>query len=334
MSILQVATWQEFLGQLIANPKEKVRLATLLRVRPITLQRWAEGESRPRDTNIRALLKHIPEGTYPLFMHLLVRDFPELLEDVLPRENFCEHIPSEFYARAISNLALTPQPMYRQSMQDLIFQQALEHLDADRLGLSITLAVCVPPLSGQKVRSLREVGGLANPPWPHSPAEKPMFLGSESLVGYALMHMRPYVINSREEITLFPAHWTEHERSAAAFPILRQSRLVGGLIVSSAQEYFFTPPRYAVIEAYSALAACIFEQERSYSSDEIDLQLMPSYPRQVSFFASYNQRVSQKFIEAGCRGDTVTLQQIRELVWQEIENDLLKALIGVDLADL
>jgi GAF domain-containing protein len=317
-------TWQEFLGQLVSSPRERSRLAAALRIRPITLQRWVENESRPRDANIRALLKNLPPGTYPLFMRLLLRDFPELLRDELPQERLSQQIPSEFYARAMSNLALTPHPMYSQSMQDLIFQQALEHLDPDRRGLMITLVVCVPPRAGQKVRSLREVGGLATPPWPQSPAEKPMFLGSESLIGYALMHMRPYVINSKEEMTLFPAHWTVHERSAAAFPILRQSRLVGGLIISSVQEYFFTPPRNSVIEGYADLASCIFEQSESYDPKDVDLWLMPPYAEQLPYFASYNQRVSQKFFESYTAGQQATLQQIRQRVWQELEDDLLK----------
>lgn len=317
-------TWQEYLGQLIAIPKERARLAAKLRVRPITLQRWAGGESRPRDVNIRALLKNLPTGGYPLFMRLLLRDFPELLQDELPTEHFAREIPSEFYARAISNLAFTPQPMYRQSMQDLIFQQMLEHLDPDRHGLSVTLATCMPPRHGCSVRSLREVGGLATPPWPYNPTEKSFFLGSESLVGYAIMHMRPYVIDNKNDPTLFPAHWTEHERGAAAFPILRQARVSGGLIVSSTQEYFFTQPRLAVIESYSELAGCIFEPEDFYGPQEIDLRMMPLYTDQLSSVINYNQRVSRKFMEAGATGESVTLQQVRQLVWQEVEDDLLQ----------
>src|SRR4051812_21488298 len=173
------STWQEFLGQFIATSQERERLATAVRVRSITLQRWAEGSSRPRHENIRMLLKSLPRSRYPLFLRLLLVDFPELAQEELPEDHFLQTLPTEFYRRAMSNLALTPQPMYRQAMQDLILQQALEHLDPDRHGLSIALAVCVPPRPGEKVRSLREVGGLANPPWPRNLPEKPLFLGAE-----------------------------------------------------------------------------------------------------------------------------------------------------------
>jgi hypothetical protein len=317
-------TWQAFLGQLIADSRERARLARAVRVRPVTLQRWSEGHSRPREENIRALLKNLPSEIYPSFMRLLLLGFPELLRDELPEERFSQEIPSEFYARALSNLALTPLPMYRQSMQDLLLQQALKHLDPERRGLAISLAVCVPPRPGRKVRSLREIGGLGTPPWPYDLREKPMFLGAESLVGYAVQQMRSYVINSKDEMTFFPASWTEFENSVAVFPILRQAEIVGGLIVSSAQEFFFTELRLSIIEKYACLAGCIFEEEEAYHPDEIELQMMPSYVQQLPSFLGYNRRIGQKFVEASITGRPVTLQQVRQLVWQEIEEDLLQ----------
>ncbi|HEY7414932.1 MAG TPA: GAF domain-containing protein [Ktedonobacteraceae bacterium] len=334
MSTREPTTWQEFLGQLIANPQERARLASALHVRPITLQRWTEGVSRPRDENIRLLIKNLPREIYPLFMRLLLVDFPGLLHDEVPEERFFQGLPAEFYARALSNLALTPMSIYRQSMQDLILQQMLQHLDPDQYGLSITFAICVPPRSGRKVRSLREVGGLATPPWPRNLAEKPMFLGIESLVGYAVTQVRPCVINSQDEVTFFPVQWTEHERSTASFPILRHGCIVGGLIVSSAREFFFTPPRLAVIEDYAHLASCIFEPEESFGSNEIELGVMPSYAHQYSYFSGYNERVSQKLVEAEAAGRPITLQQARQFVWQDLEELLLQVTLQIGIENL
>lgn len=327
------ATWQEFLGRLIANSREKQRLATLIHVRPITLQRWAEKVSLPRTENVRALLKHLPPQSYPLFMRLLIVDFPELVREELPEERLFEGLHAEFYARVMSNLAQTPQPMYRQSTQDLILQQMLEHLDPDQHGLSISLAACVLPRAGGKVRSLREIGGVGTSPWPRHMAEKRIFLGAESLAGYAITHGRPYTLESREEITFFPAHWTENERSAAAFPLWRQARIVGTLIVSSVHEYFFTQPRLAIIEGYTHLAACIFDAEESFAPGEIDLKMMPSYKLQLPYFSGYNQRVSQKFAEAAEKGQRVTLQQVRESVWQDLEEVLLQVFLQTEATD-
>ena len=324
------ATWQEFLGPLIANSHERQRLATKIRVRPVTLQRWAEKVSVPRPENIRALLKHLPPRTYPLFMRLLIADFPELLREELVEERLFQELPSEFYARVLSNLAQTPQPMYRQSVQDLILQQMLEHLDPEQQGLAISLAACVLPRTGGKVHSLRETGGLGTPPWPRHLAEKRIFLGAESLAGYAITHGRPYALESREEMTFFPAHWTENERSAAAFPLWRQARIAGALIVSSTQEYFFTQPRLAIIEGYAHLASCIFEPEECFAHEEIELRMMPSDELQVPYFSGYNQRISQKFAEAAERGQRVTLQQVRECVWQDLEEVLFQVFLQTE----
>lgn len=320
----EAATWRELLGQLILNPKERQRLATAIRVRPITLQRWSEGNFKPRDEHLRMLIKNLPPGIYSLFMHLLLVEFPQFFQQDLPEERFSQHIPSGFYERALSNLSMTPQPMYRQSMQDLLLQQALEHLDPDRRGLSIILAACVTPRPGQKVRSLREMNGLATPPWPHDLADKGMFLGMESLAGYAISHARPAIIDGREQMTFFPVRWTEHEQSTAAFPVMLQARFVGCMIVSSTREDFFTPQRLAVIEDYSHLAACIFETEESFAPDEIDLRLMPTDALQLPYFASYHQRLLNKFAEASNNGQQIQIQEARQLVWQDLEDELLQ----------
>jgi hypothetical protein len=324
MSEQEPATWQELLGRLITNPQERAHLATAVRVKPITLQRWTRGTSRPRLENIRLLIQNVPKETYPLLMRLLVTDFPELLRDDVSEKYVFQGIPVEFYAHALSNLALTPRLFYRQSMQDLVLQQALRHLDPDQQGLSITLAVCVSPRHEYKVRSLREVGGLATPPWPRTLEERPLLLGSESLVGYAVTHGHACVINSRKEKTLLAVQWTEFEESAAAFPILLHARVVGGLIVSSAHEHFFTPSRLAAIENYAYLTACIFELEESFDFNEIALGIMPPYASQRSYFVDYNQRVFRKLVEANAVGQQLTMEQARQLVWQDLEDVLLQ----------
>lgn len=325
------ATWQQYLGRLIENPHERQRLATAIRMRPITLQRWADGISRPRDENINALLKAWPAGSYPLFMRLLITDFPHLAREDLPPDRFPQEVPAEFYARALSALAFTPQPMCRQVIMDLVLQQALEHLDPDRRGLSISLVLCVPPRGGRKVHSLREIGGLGTPPWPHNLTEKTVFFGSESLVGYAVSNLTQCVINSRDEVTVFPAQWTEHERSAAAFPLARHARVSGGMVVSSTLEHFFTKTRIAVLERYSYLVSLICETEEFFDLHDIDLRMMPSVELQAPYFAGYNQRLSQKFAEARDRRAQISLQEARQLVWQDLEEVLLRVFLQTEV---
>ncbi len=295
------ATWRELLGRLIADQKERARLALAVRVRPTTLQRWVDGTNRPHLENLLALLQGISPEVYPLFLRLLLVEFPTLHEEQVPEKHIIGAIPAEFYARVLSNLALTPQPLCCQAMQDLILQQILAHLDPERHGLLASVAVCVSPRTDGRVRSLCERDGLGTPPWPRDLSERLFFLGSESLVGYAVKLMRTFVINSRDEMTILPVHWSEYERSAAAFPILRKARIAGGLLVASARDFFFTPERLAVIEAYSHLATCIFEEEEFYDPEQVELVMMPRYTQQLPYFAGYPRRVLQKVAEASQR---------------------------------
>lgn len=184
------------------------------------------------------------------------------------------------------------------------------------------------------MRSLHEVGGLANPPWPRTVMEKPALLGVESLIGYAITHAQNCVINSRDEVTFFPVQWIEYERSTAAFPIYRHGRIVGGLIVSSTLEYFFTPPHLEVIESYAHLATCIFESDKSFDLHEIDLRMMPPYTRQRPYFAGYNQRVSRKLAQANALGQPITFQDARQLVWQDLEEVLLQIDLQAEVESL
>src|SRR2546421_4634937 len=90
------ANWQAMLRELITDTKMRTKLAAVIHVRPVTLQRWGEGTCKPRIDNLRALLRHLPSELYPLFMRLLLVDFPELLRDEVAEVRISESIPSEF----------------------------------------------------------------------------------------------------------------------------------------------------------------------------------------------------------------------------------------------
>ncbi|HEY1351131.1 MAG TPA: GAF domain-containing protein [Ktedonobacteraceae bacterium] len=321
------STWQEYLGQFVDDTQARERMAEAIHVRPITLQRWASGISKPRDENIRTLLKALPAEHYTIFRRLVALDFPDLPQDDQALERVHPDLPPEFYARVLSALAQTPLPMARQTVQDLIFRQALDQLDPDRLGMSISLVCCMPPRRGDKVRSLREVGGLGTPPWPSDLTQRTMFLGAESLVGHVISTMRYNKINSRDEETFLPASWTEHERSVAAFPISRHARVSGGLLLSSSREYFFTEMRVRLLERYAHLASLIFEPGEFYEMSALDLRMMPPEEIQAPYFRDVNQRVSRKFAEAIAGRYQITLQEARQRTWQDLEEELLQVFL-------
>lgn len=324
-------TWQEYLGLFVDDTQTRERMAEAAHVRPITLQRWASGISKPRDENMRTLLKILPVEHYAAFLHLVAVDFPDLPLEDQAFEPIHTDLPAEFYSRVLSALALTPLPMARQTVQDLIFRQVLDQLDPERQGLSVSLVCCVPPRQGGRVRSLREVGGLGTPPWPSDLTQRTMFLGAESLVGHVISTMRYNKINSRSEQTFLPANWTEHERSVAAFSISRFARVAGVLLISSVREYFFTEPRIQLLERYSHLAALIFEPGEFYDVSALDLGMMPPEEIQTPYFHDFNQRVSRKFAEAIAERHQITLQEARQYTWQDLEDELLQVFLHMKL---
>ncbi|MBX5458018.1 MAG: GAF domain-containing protein [Thermogemmatispora sp.] len=321
-------TWQELLSQLIRDIQLERRLAQEMGVQPITLRRWARGIVQPREDNLRRLLKAVPREVYPELMRLLANDFPKLLEQstetsapaVLPAP------PVELYVRALSMYTTTPPSLYPEALYDLLLQQMLRQLDPEQRGLAVTVARCMPPPApGGKVRSLREIVGRGNPPWPRDLSQQAIFLGAESLAGAAVTHCRLVTIPSRdEEYSLFAAHWVEHEQSAVACPILWQTRVAGCLIVSSTLPHAFTQAQQSLIERYAQLLSLCFRPEAFYSHSDIELRLMPLYTEQLPYLQNFRRYVSRKVEEACAAGRSLSLYEAQEFAWREIEEQLLE----------
>lgn len=316
-------TWQEYLGVLIADPREKQRLEKEVHIQPVTFQRWIAGKSRPREENMRQLLRAIPGEHYAPFYALIVQEFPGLEEAQSFRERDLPTFPREFFARVLSAHANTPAALFRQTLFDLILQQAIEQFDPDRQGMSISLVCCVPPLSARKVRSLRQVTSIGTPPWKRDDVLKMLFLGSESLAGAAVTRYHRQVANSRDEVTFTPIHWTEHEESAGAFPIARQARIAGCLIASSAHPFYFTEERQNLLECCASLLALAFEREDFFDPNDIALGPMPMYSEQEPYFHNFGKRVSQKFVEAQHEQKHINIYEARQQVLQDIEEEML-----------
>jgi transcriptional regulator with XRE-family HTH domain len=320
-------TWQELLSQLIEDIQLEKRLAQEMGVQPITLRRWARGVVQPREDNVRRLLKAVPREVYPEFARLIVKDFPELLqtpaEAPAPPEQPVP--PVEVYVRALTLYTTTPPSLYPQAFYDLLLQQMLKQLDPERRGMAVTIARCMPPPAGQKVRSLREIAGRGNPPWPRDLGQQAIFLGAESLAGAAVTHCRLVMISSRhEDYHLFPAHWVEHEQSAVACPILCQTRIGGCLIVSSALPHAFSSTHQALIERYAQLLSLAFPAGSFHHHDDIELHLMPPYTEQLKYIRNFRMYVYKRLDEAKAGGRALSLYEAQEHVWQEIEQRLLE----------
>lgn len=321
----QDLTWRDLLGRMITNVRERRRLAEAASVNVATLRRWVKESTMPREEHLEHLLAALPAEIYPTFLRLASLEFPGLSQTNGHRreEPAPPEVPSEFYRRILEAFTLTPWPIYHQAVQDLVFQQLMELLDPERHGLAISIIRCMPPNASGRVLSLREIGGMGTHPWKRDLEQKMFFFGAESLVGLAVGRCSSCVVNSRNELTFYPAHWTEYENSAAALPILRHARVAGGLVASSAREGFFTSGPVAILEYYADLASLLFEPEDFYASESIQLRIMPLYHRQTPLFRDFNQRVSRKFTEALGEGRQLTLYEARLAVWQDLETELL-----------
>jgi transcriptional regulator with XRE-family HTH domain len=190
-------TWRELLGKILQDPHERARIAAEMGVDPLTLTRWVHGESNPRVQNLQALLRALPEY-HKEFLALIPKEFGPLLDETTLKEDALQEIPSAFYDRILHAFAELPATLRFWSICDLILQQALQQLDPNRVGMEISLVRCMPPVQGQKVRSLRESVGRGTPPWTREFQQKTLFLGAESLAGYAVTTGRSISIQMRE----------------------------------------------------------------------------------------------------------------------------------------
>jgi hypothetical protein len=318
-------TWQDFLKSIIENPSEKQRIAQEIRVNPVTLNRWSNGERQPRTENLIALLRAIPLEYYEEFRSLVERADPTIAQQLQVEVPMANTLPSEFYMRALHAYTSIPPSLYPQTLYDLILQQAIEQLDPARRGMSISVVVCVPPLRGTYVRSLREFVGVGNPPWKRDLDHSSAFLGIESLSGSAVTRQRMAYIQSRDEpFSLSSAQWVSYEESAAAYPITRQTKVAGCLLVSSAQPNYFTPALLALIEQYANLMSLAFEPDQFFDHKDIHLQVLPKYEDQIPLLQTFQSRVSRKFAEATERHEFMTLDEAQRAVWQELEEELLQ----------
>jgi hypothetical protein len=321
----QFDKWQDLLKVIIRNPQERQRMAREMHMNPLTLSRWAGNESQPRSENIRLLLKAVPREYVEAFLPLLIESFPEIEYDLSADREVPAHPLPEFYARVLNAYAHTPPALLPQSLFDLILQQALAQLDPNRQGMAISIVSCVNPRDGEIVRSLREIGGIGTPPWKRDLGQSTIFLGIESLAGAAVHSARIVAVKSREEkFSLSAVHWVQFEQSAIAAPIARHTDIAGCLVVSSAHPAHFTPEDEALVERYAHLMSLGFEAEQFYPSSHIQLRMMPPYEDQVPYFQKFHARVQQKFAEGMRNQQEVTLHKAQALVWQEIEEELLR----------
>ncbi len=320
-------TWRDLLSKNIQDGQERQRIARELGVSSITLLRWVNSTSNPRMQSLRRLLEVLPQYRSQL-MPLIQDEFPDFLHvsvEELPEETQI-FVPSTFYGRVFDAYAATPRIQRFWTISNLILQQALEQLDPSKLGMAITIVQCMPPWDDNNIYSLRERAGHGTDPWRKNLEQYAIFLGAESLAGNVVSNSRPRVLQSRDDYQGFlPAHWVEREQSAAGYPLLRSNMIAGCLLVSSTQSGYFTPARLQLIQHYAELLSFVFEPREFYALEQIKLRTMPYYQVQEQHLIGFRQRVSRLMTEAFKEEQPLSLLQAEQMIWQQIERELLIA---------
>ncbi len=320
-------TWRTLLGTILQDVQERQRIATELGTNPMTLTRWVNNKTKPRVQNLQQLLRALPLKYRNPMIELLAAEFPEfpdLMKGSLD-EDASQEIPSAFYTGVLRAHATTAKQQRFWSISNLILQQALGQLDSNQLGMEITIAQCMPPDVEGKVQSLRERAGRGTKPWDTNLEHRAIFLGIESLAGYALTSLRLLVIQDRSERQmLFSGSWMEYEESAVACPIMYEGRVAGCLLVSSTQPHYFLPFRQQLIQNYADLMVLAFDSAEFYAPHDIQLHPMLPPEVQVSHFAHLRQRISDVMVESYKKQRPINVLEAEQVVWQQLEKGFLQ----------
>jgi len=278
----QPDSWRTLLGTRInKNPQERQRIASALGVNPMTLTRWASGMTIPRPQNLRQLLGALPSTESSEWRGLIAQEFPEFaeLETGPYAENESVEIPSEFYARVINTYMITLPQRRFWAISNLVLQQALAQLDPNNVGMSITIAVCMPPGGAEcKVRSLRELTGQGTTPWPANLEPQAMFLGIESLriglpTGYCGRRAQSPALSFRERVSravcLLPAPSPTTSRHSGK----RSSRNIQNC------SYWHLHPRPFMLSGISCYSRCLLLRFSRHAFHLLDSVSQPSCKR-------------------------------------------------------
>jgi len=250
---------------------EIARVAKELEVADITVYRWMNGSSEPRVIHLKRLPEVFAEHRGNL-TYAINQTFPGVLD---PPSLGIREVRKDIYRRVFDLVTTTPEDDARYwQVTQAIFEYALLHLDSDRRGLSITYANLMPSHE-DGIHSLRETAMRGNYPWPFS-LESRAYLGSTTLAGTAAMLQRLQTWDNLGNEERLQVDIDEHERSAAACPVMYAGRISGVLIVSSTQTGFFADPMACqAVTEYAQLLALAFHNEDFYPCSLLNLRPMP-----------------------------------------------------------
>ncbi|HYU75969.1 MAG TPA: hypothetical protein VEL31_25125 [Ktedonobacteraceae bacterium] len=322
-------TWRDLLGKIVNDPYERQRIADIVGVNPITLTRWANGKSKPRQENLRPLLEVVSQYSSEI-ARLIALEYPQFFDDGAEAKDALSGIPATFYARVLHTYTTTPPILRASTISALIMQQLLSHLDPSGIGIIVIVSQCVRPPRERKVRSVRITQYRTTMHFESYLEHQTIFLGAESQAGIALGSGHPSIIqNETDMFRMFPTHHFAPNKSAVAYPVLLDCRAAGTLYIASVQNNFFSLAHQNLISNYADLMTLAFEPEDYYDLQEIELGIMPPFRMQQPLLSKFQKRVTQQMLVAEQKRYPLTRTQAEERVWQELEEEFFY--IALDL---
>ncbi|EFH86198.1 GAF domain-containing protein [Ktedonobacter racemifer] len=315
-------SWTSILHSIIKSTAERQRIANELSIAPMTLTRWANGETKPHKQHLVRLLQAVPVKDRQELFQALEQQYPDLHAWLI--EDTVDTIPSEFFAQVLHMRTITNERLLFWRLADLILKQALEQLDPNRLGLSIRLVQCMPPREDGAIHSLREIAGKGHFPWPSDLEHEICFLGGETLCGYVVeTGYLQLVSDLRHEHPPFPVYHDKFEVSAVAHPIRYAGLTAGCLLAASSQPHYFTPLRVELAKHFSDLLALAFPKSAFHANEVIKLHIMPEPEKQYALINTYRERTARLAQQAAQEHLPFDNTQTSIHVWQQIEGELL-----------
>lgn len=322
MSSTPSSSWTSILHSIIKSTSERQRIANELAIAPMTLIRWANGETKPHKQLLVRLLLAVQASHRQELFHALEKQFPDLHAWLV--EDTPDTIPSDFFAQALHLRTITNERLLFWRLTDLILKQAIMQLDPNHLGLCIRLIQCMPPHEDGKVYSLRAITGQGHFPWEADLEHDSCFLGCETLCGYVVETGQVHPIGDlRIEHPPFPVYPDKFEVSTVASPIRYAGKIAGCLLTSSNQSHYFTPQRVKLLERFCDLVALAFRTHEFQPSEAIKLHVMPEPDRQYNIIDKYRERTAHIAQQAAQTQRPSNTDQASLHVWREIENELL-----------
>ncbi len=323
------STWRAILQAAIRDSAERQRIAHALQVNPVTLGRWIHQTSQPRLTTLRLLPTVIPTAQARLRI-ALEQEFPTLFQ-LAPAgsEDSAATLvqdapPLDFLLQVCEVAASTPQPVYRSLLPEMVVQQTLKQLDPHHVGLLVEVALCVPAVDGEPVRTLFVNLGRGTPPFRDRIDQVAYLVGAESLMGMTVQSMHSQT-NSHLETpaSISPGYAAPGEQSAVAAPLLRAGRIAGCLCASSHRAEHFTPAHHTALTRYAQVLALLLDESLFVEHRQIHLSVVPHVQEQQDIVRHFWPHVTALLQARETRTQPPTLAQAERLVLQQMERDLL-----------